>query len=127
MCINHYMKVKRSQLGKKAYAISNYDTELMTYCQSSVTAFSVLKIFIYFLPRLPTLCVLTHDDLRTLVSQNLHVERFGFFFFPVLLVDQVRQICKPPFFKQGEGLLCLKAYLIFLTTPIDLVKDAVFS
>lgn len=49
------------------------------------------------------------------------------FFFPALLVGQVRQICKFLFFRHGEGLLRLKAYLIFLATLTDPVKDPVFS
>lgn len=45
------------------------------------------------------------------------------FFFQFKLVGQVRQICKPLFFR--HGLPCLKPYLIFLTRHIDLVKDPV--
>lgn len=70
--------MKGSQLEKKAYAMSKYDTELLTYCQSSVTAFSVFILLLPFPPSVSP-CVLTHDDLRTLVSQNLHVESFLFF------------------------------------------------
>lgn len=114
--------MKVSKLGKKSYATSKYKTETLRYCQSLVTAFLVLKILILH-PFLLSLCVLTQDDLRTQVNQNLHVNNFLKFLFPVQLIGQVRQICKPLFFR--HGLLCLKLYLIFLTRHIDQVKDPV--
>lgn len=52
MCLNHDIKTKGSKLGKKAYAISNCDTELLSYWQSSVTALSVLNTFILLLTSL---------------------------------------------------------------------------
>lgn len=50
--------VKVSKFGKKSYAISKYKSETLCYCQSLVTAFSVLKILIFPTFPLP-LCVLT--------------------------------------------------------------------
>lgn len=70
--------MKGSILGKKAYAISKYDT--ITELLPKLSYYSFSPENIRLATSFPTfhlsLCVLTHDNLRTPVGQNLHVESF---------------------------------------------------